>query len=42
MNNVIDNMSVVLLTLAEKIKSCEVAEASDNEKEYHIIPVVRM
>ena len=42
MLDIIDNMSVVLLTLAEKIKFCEVAEASDNEKESHITPVVRM
>ena len=42
MLDIIDNMSVVLLTLAEKIKSCEVAEASDNEKESHKTPVVHM
>ena len=42
MDDMTKNMSMVLLTLAEKIKASEVAESSDNEKESHITPVVRM
>lgn len=41
-NDMVDNMSMILLTLAEKIKASEVADSSDNEKESHITPVVHM